>query len=133
MRLKALDSSTRTHRGGVIVTNVLVFTIILCALMFGQGPAKASFGVGDAGSVETPSSFWPYETINGSSGDAATLAIVLDCPGDLDGSGDVGITDLLGLLAAWGTNPGGPPDFDGDGNVGITDLLEMLANWGPCP
>ncbi len=44
-----------------------------------------------------------------------------------------GVVDLLLLLAAWGTDPGGPPDFDGDGTVGITDLLELLANWGPCP
>ena len=29
--------------------------------------------------------------------------------------------------------PGGPPDFDGDGNVGILDLLTLLANWGECP
>ena len=25
-----------------------------------------------------------------------------------------------------------PPDFDCDGNVGILDLLALLANWGPC-
>lgn len=56
-----------------------------------------------------------------------------ECPWDLDGSGSVGIIDLLALLAAWGTNPGGPPDFDDDGSVGITDLLTLLANWGPCP
>jgi hypothetical protein len=56
-----------------------------------------------------------------------------ECPWDLDGGGTVGITDLLGLLAAWGTDPEGPPDFDGDGSVGITDLLELLAHWGPCP
>jgi predicted outer membrane repeat protein len=55
------------------------------------------------------------------------------CPWDLDGSGDVGITDFLELLAAWGTDPGGPPDFDGDGDVGILDLLALLANWGACP
>jgi hypothetical protein len=55
------------------------------------------------------------------------------CVADLDGDGNVGITDFLALLAAWGTDPGGPPDFDGDGNVGITDFLELLANWGPCP
>ena len=30
------------------------------------------------------------------------------------------------------TYPGDPPDFDGDGNVGILDLLTLLANWGPC-
>ena len=54
------------------------------------------------------------------------------CPWDLDGSGTVGTADLLMLLGAWGTDPGGPPDFDGDGSVGTTDLLELLANWGPC-
>ena len=56
-----------------------------------------------------------------------------ECPWDLDGGGDVGILDLLALLAAWGTDPGGPPDFNGDGDVGILDLLTLLANWGPCP
>ncbi|MCH8343373.1 MAG: FG-GAP repeat protein [Planctomycetes bacterium] len=55
------------------------------------------------------------------------------CPWDLDSSGTVGILDLLALLAAWGSDPGGPPDFDGDGTVGILDLLTLLANWGPCP
>ncbi len=54
------------------------------------------------------------------------------CPWDLDGDGSVGILDLLAVLAAWGTDPGGPPDFDGDGTVGILDLLTLLANWGPC-
>ncbi|MCH8152543.1 MAG: right-handed parallel beta-helix repeat-containing protein [Planctomycetes bacterium] len=60
---------------------------------------------------------------------------LVDCPcaWDLDGTGSVGILDLLALLAAWGTDPVGPPDFDGDGNVGILDLLTLLANWGPCP
>ncbi len=58
-----------------------------------------------------------------------------DCPsctGDIDGDGTVGASDLLTLLAAWGTDPGGPPDFDGDGNVGASDLLILLAAWGPC-
>ena len=54
------------------------------------------------------------------------------CPFELDSDGVVGITDFLLLLAAWGTDPGGPPDFDGDGNVGITDFLALLVHWGPC-
>ncbi len=54
------------------------------------------------------------------------------CPWDVDDSGGVGILDLLALLAAWGSDPGGPPDFDGDGTVGILDLLTLLANWGAC-
>ncbi len=55
------------------------------------------------------------------------------CPWDLDGNGSVGAADLLALLVAWGSNPGGPPDFDGDGRVGASDLLALLVNWGPCP
>ena len=51
---------------------------------------------------------------------------------DLDGNGIVNIVDFLALLAAWNTDPGGPPDLDGDGNVGITDFLELLSQWGPC-
>ena len=62
-----------------------------------------------------------------------TVVSAPSCPWDLDVSGGVGISDLLTLLAAWGTDPGGPPDLDGDGYVGILDLLELLANWGVCP
>jgi predicted outer membrane repeat protein len=54
---------------------------------------------------------------------------------DLDGSGDVGVTDFLQLLAAWGDcpdpcPPSCPADFDGDCEVGVTDFLILLANWG---
>jgi hypothetical protein len=49
--------------------------------------------------------------------------------GDLDCDDEVGITDFLALLAAWGANPGHPADLDGDGFVGIIDFLLMLANW----
>jgi hypothetical protein len=55
------------------------------------------------------------------------------CPWDLTGDGDVGILDFVGVLAAWGTNPGGPPDFDGNGIVGILDFLQLLFHWGRCP
>ncbi|MCH8151082.1 MAG: hypothetical protein IH830_01755 [Planctomycetes bacterium] len=56
------------------------------------------------------------------------------CPWDLNGSGDVGILDLLALLAAWGPCEAPcPPDFDGGGTVDIFDLLTLIANWGACP
>ncbi len=55
------------------------------------------------------------------------------CPADVNGNGTVEVTDLLSMLGAWGTNPGGPPDLDGDGVVNVTDLLALLAAWGPCP
>lgn len=44
----------------------------------------------------------------------------------------MGLHDLLTMLAAWGTNPGGPPDIDGDGAVGVPDLLVQLAACGSC-
>ncbi len=61
------------------------------------------------------------------------VVIAVACSADLDGDGLVGTPDLVLLLGAWGTDPGGPPDFDGDGNVGTADLIELLGNWGACP
>ncbi len=54
------------------------------------------------------------------------------CPWDIDHNGNIGLTDLLAVLRAWNTIPGGPPDFDG-GGVGVSDLLAVLTNWGDCP
>jgi hypothetical protein len=58
----------------------------------------------------------------------------LACIADIDNSGDVGVTDFLELLAAWGPQPlGHPADIDHDGSVGVTDFLKLLSRWGPCP
>ena len=59
-------------------------------------------------------------------------ADLISCPADVDGNGSVGAGDLAALVAAWGTDPGGPPDLDEDGVAGFADLLELLAVWGPC-
>ena len=51
--------------------------------------------------------------------------------GDVDADGNIGITDLLALLAAWGPClEACRPDLDADGFVGITDFLILLGNWG---
>lgn len=63
----------------------------------------------------------------------AAVEVLSCCTADLDGDCVVGIEDFLALLAAWGTDPGGPPDLDDDGSVGINDFLGLLAAWGPCP
>lgn len=60
-----------------------------------------------------------------------TVVFIPLCPWDLDSSGSVGTSDLLALLAQWGTS--GPADFDDNGIVGTSDLLILLTNWGPCP
>jgi hypothetical protein len=70
---------------------------------------------------------------------AAKLELVVvvgeTCPEDIDGSGDVGFTDLLTVLSTWGPCPPAAPceaDIDASGDVGFTDLLAVLATWGPC-
>ena len=58
------------------------------------------------------------------------------CFGDLDGDGDIDLTDLSLLLANYGTTGGAQyedGDLDGDGDVDLTDLSALLAVYGtPC-
>jgi len=62
---------------------------------------------------------------------SGVLSVDLDrrCLGDTDGSGDVGIDDLLYLIGSWsGNDP--MADFNNDGLVDISDLLKMLERFG---
>ena len=49
------------------------------------------------------------------------------CP-DLNADGAVNVSDLLMLLAAYGTGADG--DTNGDGNTDVADLLALLAAYG---
>ncbi|MFN0135792.1 MAG: dockerin type I domain-containing protein [Phycisphaerae bacterium] len=56
-------------------------------------------------------------------------------PGDVDGDGDVDLTDLAQLLASFGLSQGDAgyiagADFNGDNVVNLTDLATLLANFG---
>jgi len=53
--------------------------------------------------------------------------------GDVDGDGEIDVSDVLGVVDAWGPWPSGSvcgPDLDMDGVVGVVDLLEVLAAFG---
>ena len=53
-------------------------------------------------------------------------------PGDMDGDGDVDLSDLASLLASYNLDEGG--DVDGDGDTDLSDLAGLLANYGQvCP
>jgi hypothetical protein len=119
-----------------------VFDTDTAQVIFDEAPDMAPWiGTGQITmTAQTEFTVWedPPGIVNFSAGGGANWTVTYDftmlppCP-DLDGDDNVGTADLLDLLAAWGTDPGGPPDFDGDGNVGTSDLLYLLSNWGPCP
>jgi C1A family cysteine protease len=59
-----------------------------------------------------------------------------DCPEDLNGDGEIDLSDLAILLTNYGITGAAPEDgdLDGDGDVDLTDLSALLAVYGTsCP
>jgi endoglucanase len=54
------------------------------------------------------------------------------CP-DFDGNDAVDQTDLLVMIANWGSCDGCSSDIDNSGETDINDMLILLSSWGPCP
>lgn len=54
------------------------------------------------------------------------------CPADIDGDGQVAITDLLAILTNWGTDGPGADIAKPLDVVNIADLIALLSQWGPC-
>ena len=53
------------------------------------------------------------------------------CPADFDGSGLIGVEDMLVVLGAYGCSGSDcAGDFDGDGLVGSADIVLFLAQFG---
>ncbi|MBC8522471.1 hypothetical protein H8D29_00940, partial [PVC group bacterium] len=49
--------------------------------------------------------------------------------GDVNGDGNVDVTDLLSVISAWGPCGGCLGDLDNNGTVDVTDLLIIIGNW----
>ena len=54
------------------------------------------------------------------------------CAGDFNDDNVVDISDLLSLIAAWGTCESCSEDINTDGVVDVSDLLTVIAAWGDC-
>ncbi len=51
------------------------------------------------------------------------------CPGDVDGSLQTGLSDVLWLVDRWACADCAG-DYDGDGQIGVGDLMFVLEDWG---
>ncbi len=79
--------------------------------------------------------FFPTRfTSNGEPGALYAVRIVdtIECAGDSDLDGAIGVVDLLQLLADWGLHGPRTTDLNDDQVVDIADLLALLNGWGPC-
>lgn len=78
---------------------------------------------------------WPREVFNAESMHWPFTPIGGGTPGDLDGDGDVDLSDLTLMLAAYGSCSGdasylAAADIDESGCVELGDLTTLLANYG---
>ena len=55
-----------------------------------------------------------------------------ECLGDISGDGQVGVNDVLMVVANWGTT-GPVADVTHDGMVNVEDMLVVIGTFGPCP
>ncbi len=67
------------------------------------------------------------------SGTSVFVIAITPCFGDLDGNGQIGLSDLAQLLANYGETSGmsyEDGDLDGDGDVDLADLAALLGVYG---
>lgn len=58
-------------------------------------------------------------------------ATMCPCDGDANADGTIDFTDILKVLAQWGST-GGSADVNHDGIVDFRDILYVLGRWGAC-
>ncbi len=62
----------------------------------------------------------------------------VSCVADITGDGNVGVSDLLSVISAWGPCPVPcppvcPADVSRNCQVSVGDLLAVINGWGQCP
>jgi 6-phosphogluconolactonase (cycloisomerase 2 family) len=61
--------------------------------------------------------------------------VQVDCPADVNHSGEVDVDDLIAVILGWGPCTPPPPcvgDVNGNGGVDVDDLIAVILAWGPC-
>lgn len=105
-----------------------------------EGSAGTGFSSGPGGAFCLPVPQWvgctdftacnfdPTASID--DGSCAVQCATASCPGDLDGDGFHGATDILAVLSEFGCTGNCTFDITGDGSVSANDILALLALYG---
>ena len=95
--------------------------------------AEAEFGWAVAMQSERAVVGSPYQPTIGDLDGWNGLINGCDCPGDVDGDGQVGVNDMLAVLDAWGDCPEPcDADVDDNGTVDVNDVLFIISMWALC-
>ncbi|MCX6808579.1 MAG: hypothetical protein NTW50_02845 [Candidatus Berkelbacteria bacterium] len=110
-------SDAKAYLGGQLLadTGSTTWELNLTSLAFGTNNYSVTYKSGDGTTLGSKS-----------------IVIVVQKPGDIDGSGTVGLQDLSVLAGYWGqTSPEEPlSDLNGDHVVDIQDLSILAGYWG---
>jgi len=91
---------------------------------------NAAMADGPGGSVFATLSVWGDMPFNAPRMLGTFVPVAGGVPGDLDGDGLVGFSDILVIISAWGPCAGAcPADLSGNGAVDFADILVVIANW----
>ena len=79
-----------------------------------------------------------YRLTGGAPADPCSLPLPATCNADVDGDGAVAVSDVLEVIATWGSSGDGSfrpsgdcaPMPNGDCTVDVADILEVIGQWG---
>lgn len=124
----------------VVIRNDSAGTVVLSegdATGTGSEPIMVEHGDFDQDGLEDIISIIDLNPLNANNTPAISVffnitEVVVNCPADVDGDGAVGVTDILAIIGAWGSDDASA-DVNDDGVVDVADILAVVGGWGSCP
>ncbi len=117
------NASGGTYQGDYVSCSTSPCDAVVGACCFGT----SCFDVSEAQCTSSGGSWIGDNTTCGTD----TCGSPSTCEADINGDGNVDVSDVLVMVSVWGTNDA-DADINGDGTVGVADLLLVIDGWGPC-